>query len=190
MKRPLLLVLIAAALAPAAASAADAYVGASVGRGKSTLDIGTYGSVKERSSAYKAVGGYQFNDTFGVEGGFVRLGETALPRSGTQVTVNPKSYYLAGTASLPLNAQVKLFAKLGAVRTHSKLSVACCGGNRTSALLGVGASWAASKQISLVIEYEDYGKLYKEAGGGLTPQLNADNTLKGSMLSVGIRVNF
>ena len=193
MKKPLLLALIAAAtLAPFAASAADAYVGASLGRGKTKVDISSAYSTKDTSTAYKVFGGYQFNESFGLEGGYVDLDKTVLARSGVQVAVNPRSYYFAGTASLPLSAEVKLYAKLGAVRTHSKLSFNgnSASGNRTSALLGVGASWAVSKQVSLVIEYEDYGKLYSEYSGGLTPQLNGDSTIKGSMLSLGVRFHF
>ena len=190
MKKPLLLALIAAAaLAPFAASAADAYVGASLGNGKTKVDISGAYSIKDTSTAYKVFGGYQFNEIFGLEGGYVDLDKAVLPRSGVRVVVNPRSYYLAGTASLPLSAEVKLYAKLGAVRTHSTLSFGS-GSNRTSALLGVGASWAVSKQVSLVIEYEDYGKLYSEYAGGLTPQLRGDSTIKGNMLSVGVRFHF
>jgi OOP family OmpA-OmpF porin len=186
MKKHLVVVIVAGAtLAPVAAIAGDSYVGASVGRAETRLDVQFPSLAKDSDTGYKLYGGYRYTEILGIEGGVANLGESVIARSGIQYTVKPWSYYLAGRAVLPLNEQFELFGKVGVVRTHPRFGgvggyLMKDTGNETSRLLGIGASFMINKQAAAVFEYEDYGRLIKEGGG----------SLKGKMLSAGIRYTF
>lgn len=143
---------------------------------------------KIRLNAYKLVGGYSFNTNFGVEAGYVNLGKlTEDLGSGVTGTVKGRALYVAGTYTLPVNDQFSVFGKLGITRNSIKAS-ATDGvdtvsekWNKTSPLIGLGASFAITPKLSVVGEYEKFGKTASEAGVG---------HMKADLLSVGLRYKF
>ncbi|MES2025295.1 MAG: porin [Pseudomonadota bacterium] len=193
MKKQLLLAVLGTALvSPLAAHAEGAYVGVNVGRAEQKVSIAE-GSVKDHTTGYKLYGGYGFNQNFGVEGGYVDFGKGSISAtdagSGVTSTVSskPRSFYLAATGTLPLNEQFSLFAKLGVSFNRTKIHFEDTTGdsensskNRTSALIGIGATYNFSKNLALVAEYEDFGKVLKEDGVDL----------KANLLSIGLRYKF
>jgi OOP family OmpA-OmpF porin len=191
MKKQLLVVLLGSALAaPLAAYAEGAYVGVNVGRSDQKLTLDGLGSVSDSGTGYKLYGGYGFNKNFGVEGGYVKLGTGKISYvdgadSGT-VSSKPQALYVAATATLPVNDQFSLFAKVGAAFNRVKLEDVGTAGNssekksRTTALLGVGAAYNVTKAVAIVAEYEDYGKIAKVDGAHV----------KGNLLSIGVRYKF
>lgn len=191
MKKQLLVVLLGTALAaPIAAYAEGAYVGFNAGRAEQKVSI-EEGSLKDNKTGYKLYGGFGFNQNFGVEAGYVHFGK--LSASGTNgvdtasISSKPQALYVAATGTLPLNDQFSLFAKLGVSFNRTKVSTVLNGvpdgsgtENRTTALLGIGAAYNFTKNLALVAEYEDFGKVIKEDGVDL----------KANLLSIGLRYKF
>jgi OOP family OmpA-OmpF porin len=191
MKKQLLVVLLGSALAaPLAAYAEGAYVGVNVGRSDQKLTLDGIGSISDSGTGYKLYGGYGFNKNFGLEGGYIKLGTGKAsyvdgPDSGT-ISSKPSALYVAATATLPVNDQFSLFAKVGAAFNRTKLEAVENGvsssekKHRTTALLGIGAAYNVTKEVAIVAEYEDFGKIAKVDGAHL----------KANLLSIGLRYKF
>lgn len=189
MKTKFIAALIGAAVAfPFAAQAEGIYAGANIGRSEQKLNA-EGASFKDHDTGYKLYAGYQFNNTFGIEGGFTDLRKAEMSVAKVlSANAKTRNFYVAGTATLPLNEQFAVFAKAGFARNHVKATVTEVGfksesesANRTSPLLGIGASYKFDKNVSLVAEFEHYGKVAKGDDG-----LN----LKANLLSVGVRYAF
>ncbi|MBB3118893.1 porin family protein [Pseudoduganella violacea] len=188
MKTKFIAALIGAAVAfPFAAQAEGIYAGANIGRAEQKLNANG-ASLKDHDTGYKLYAGYEFNNTFGIEGGFtdLRKAEASVAKVMSANT-KTRNFYVAGTATLPLNEQFNVFAKAGFARNHVKATVSSIYGsgsdtaNRTSPLLGIGASYKFNKNVSLVAEFEHFGKVAKGDDG-----LN----LKANLLSFGVRYKF
>jgi OmpA-OmpF porin, OOP family len=193
MKHRFNLVAVALALSAAGAHAADAddITGPYVGAGFGGSAFGTQGlsspkiSSDERGRALKIYGGYQLNDNFGVQGGYVRLGklEDRFSVGGTSVaqSVSGRSLYLAGTGRLPLGDSFALTAKAGlsfgkASGTNALPAADSLVGRKRSLMLGAGAEYRFSRDFALTVDYERYGKL--------------SNKVKADALFVGGRFSF
>lgn len=178
MKTKLIVALIAASAASFAQ--AQSYIGANVGRSEMKLSMDGIGSFKDTDNGVKLYGGYQFNPTFGVEAGYNNLGKGSILND--TVTAKPESVYLAGTAAFPIDQKFSVFGKLGAARTRTKINAGGDSFNEfhNTAVVGIGASYAFTKEISGVVEYENFGKIVKESG----------DSLKANLISVGVRYKF
>lgn len=185
MKNTILFAMLAALVGTAAAQSQGAYVGGSVGRAEQKL---SFGDIKDNDTGFKLFGGYNFNQNFGLEGGYVDLGKLERSGNGARVSFEPTSAYFAATGTLPLDAQFSLFGKAGVASTEVKANAAA--GNltvddkatRTSAYLSVGAAYAINANLSVVAEYEYFGKVAKFE--------DSDDNLKANMISVGVRYKF
>lgn len=181
MKKIIGAILAAAALSPVLAQAQQSYVGVNVGTAEQKGELGIF-SGEEDDTAFKLYGGYQFNANFGVELGHAWLGKAEFPLSGTVLTTKPRALYVAGTATLPLNAQFSLFGKLGVTHNRVKYETFGLSGRTDStnrALAGIGAAYAFTPTVSGVIEFEHYGKMNDDGG-----------SIKARFLSAGIRASF
>lgn len=182
--KQLVLTLIAAAIA-APAFAGNAYVGGSIGRAEQKVSIEGL-NLSESDTGAKIVGGYQFTPMVGVEVGYADLGKIEISGGGERVSAEPKSFYVAATGTMAVSPVVNAFVKLGAARSRTDLFAAGRGyaysdkQSDTSLLAGIGASFAINKQLSLVAEYEHFGKVISEDG----------ESLKADLLSVGVRFQF
>lgn len=182
--KQLVLTLIAAAIA-APAFAGNTYIGGSVGRAEQKLSAAG-ASVSDNDTATKIVGGYQFTPAVGVEAGYAILGESNIVGGVYSAGAEPKSFYVAVTGTMPLTPVIAGFVKLGAAHTRTDVFASDRGYfysarvNNGSVLAGIGASYAINKQLSLVAEYEHFGKIVSEDGV----------SLKADMLSVGVRFQF
>jgi OOP family OmpA-OmpF porin len=183
MKKVILAVLLASSAASAMAQ--NAYVGASVGRGEQKADIGPL-SFKDKGTAFKVFGGYQFTQHVGFEAGYVKFGEAEVSGNGASLSAEPKSFYTAGTLTLPINEQLSAFAKVGAASTRTTVTASIKGqsesvkNTETTAMFGVGVGYAFTPAVSVIAEYENFGKIAKDDGG----------TLKADLLTIGVRVKF
>lgn len=181
MKKLIAAVVAAAALAPLASQAQQSYVGVNVGRSELKTEAGIFGN-EETDIGYKAYVGHQFNPTFGIEGGYVWLGEIDTPLSGIVASTKVRSIYLAGTATAPLNAQFSLFGKLGVAHHRVEYGVFGDYGDTEStnrAFAGVGVAYAFTPTVSGVLEYDHFGRASKDGF-----------RIKANLLSVGIRASF
>lgn len=128
------------------------YIGLSAGRSDTNV------SGDNKDNAFKAYVGYDFNKTWGIEGGYADLGSPQYTAGRGDET----AWFLAGKGTLPINNQFGLFAKLGATRNKLSLN----GDNsRTDLLAGVGAEYSFNKRVGLRLEYEDFGKFGDDANG-------------------------
>ncbi|CUI03660.1 outer membrane beta-barrel protein [Massilia antarctica] len=182
MKNTLAIAMLAAASVPMAAHAESYYVGAGIGSVDQNLSIDKFGSVSDRDVGFKLFTGYNFDKNFGIEAGYTDFGKAEFVRRGEKNRA--RSFYAAGTATLPLGEKFALTAKLGIAKNRSKLIIRGEGDQtekKADALLGVGATYAFTKTISAFVEYENYGNIMKPAG---------NNSLKATVVSTGMRFSF
>jgi OOP family OmpA-OmpF porin len=183
MKKHLLVALVGTALTlPILAQAEGAYIGASVGRAESDLNIEGF-SLKDSDTGFKFNAGYDFTPNFGVEVGYADLGKPSIAIAGDRATAEPISYYLAATATYPIDQHFSIFAKAGVTKNRTTVSAPGFADEKlkhTSAILGVGGAYNFTKNIAVVVEYENFGKTIDEQGANL----------KTDMVSIGLRYKF
>lgn len=166
--KKIIFALIAAATAMGSAQAAGPYVGVGV----ATADHnGVPGTTNSSADGYKAsgkiFGGYDLDQTWGVEAGY-----TDVRKSDSNYTLNGlpghaesdgHSFYVAGKATAPINDQFSVFGKLGAARNKSTLTsntdpVLNRSESKTEAYGAVGVQYNLNQKVALTAEYERYGK--------------------------------
>ncbi len=192
MKKQMLAVLVGAVVAlPVVASAQSAYIGLNAGKATQKVTVEGDGSAKDDFNSYKLYGGYNFNNNFGIEGGYAHLGtlDATFISGGNRndFKIKARSIYLAAVGTLPINEQFALFAKAGLSANRVKVSWTENGvfqgsgsESRTSPMFGLGAKYNFSKSWSVVAEYENYGKTLKSDG----------DHLKTHAFSLGARYSF
>jgi OOP family OmpA-OmpF porin len=191
MKNQVLAALVGAALAfPLIAQAEGAYIGANLGRANQKLSIEDAGSVKDNGTGVKIYGGFDFTKNFGAEAGYINFGKGEVSVTDGLDTVSissrPRALYLAATGTLPLNDQFSLLAKLGVARNSTKVVGTINGDSesetfkRTTAVFGLGVAYNVTKNLAIVGEYENFGKVLSEDGANL----------KADLISVGVRYKF
>jgi OOP family OmpA-OmpF porin len=183
MKKHLLIALVGTALIlPAAAQAEGAYIGASVGSTESKFnDSGI--SLKDSDTGFKLTAGYDFTKNFGVEIGYADLGKPSISNGTDMAYAEPRAYYLAGTATYPIDQAFSVFAKAGVTNNRTKVGGTGISSEKfthTAAMFGLGAAYNFTKNVAAVIEYENFGKTVDEQGGNL----------KSDMVSIGLRYKF
>ncbi|GGC11483.1 hypothetical protein GCM10007205_20800 [Oxalicibacterium flavum] len=191
MKKQLSLLAFGIATAlPLSAFAEGAYVGVNAGRANHKVHFDDGESAKDNATGYKLYAGYNFNQNFGVEGGYTHLGkysdswDDGAGDSGSE-TIKGRALYVAATGTLPLSEQFSLFGKLGVTQNRVKASIvengnfASASKSRTTGLFGVGASFHFSRNLAAVLEYENYGNVKF-----------SDVKLKANLVSIGLRYAF
>jgi OOP family OmpA-OmpF porin len=189
--KKLIFALIAGATAMAAAqaqtTAPHAYLGAGVASADHNYSLP--GATNVSSDGYKAsgkvFGGYDFNQTWGVEAGY-----TDFRKSHADYTLNGNagraeskghSFYVAGKATAPINDQFSIYGKVGAANNKRTLTATDPVLNRdvskTELYGAVGAEYKLNQQVGLIAEYERYGK-------------SKDFGAKADVLTVGAKYNF
>ncbi|MES3020750.1 MAG: porin family protein [Pseudomonadota bacterium] len=183
MKNTLLLAAVAlAATFPIAAQAVEgAYIGASVGRTEHKLRLGTI-SLKDADTGFKFVGGMKVDENIGLEAGLVALGEGQISGNGMFVKAKTNAAYIAGTVFYPASAKVDVSGKLGFTHNRVKATSSLVSGKESTnaVVFGLGVAYSLNKNVALVAEYENFGKLFSEQG----------LKLKADMFSAGVRYAF
>ncbi|NJD36136.1 MAG: hypothetical protein FIA96_15125 [Betaproteobacteria bacterium] len=199
-------------LAMASAFAGDWYVVGSVGQAKaqdsgaSDIDreliaagvTGLASSVDDTDTGYKLQVGYNFTKNWGIEGGYVDLGEMTYKATGRigAVAASAKAraevtgWNIAGVGTLPINEQFSLFGKLGAIYADVDVKATATGGGISAsdhasttdwkANFGVGATYKFNKQWGMRAEWERFDNL----GDNNTGKTDVD------LLSVGVVFSF
>jgi opacity protein-like surface antigen len=162
------------------------YVGVALGAafGNREIDDSNSSNDEHLGQGTKFFGGYQLTETFGVQAGYVRL-KTLNQNTGSgttlvEQTVTGHSTYMAGTARLPLGESFALTGKAGVsfgkvTDTHPSTTNPLLG-SKTSLLIGSGIEYMLSREWSLAVELESYGKIARQ--------------VKGNTLSIGTRYTF
>lgn len=168
----LIVALIASVAAMSAAHAQQATPRAYVGVGVASADHqdSLPGATNVDADGYKAsgklFGGYEFNRTWGVEAGYTdfRSSNVTYSLGGVPGSGETKghSLYVAGKASMPINEQFLAYAKLGVARNKNELETVNAVMNRseskTEAYGALGLQYNINQDVSLIAEYERYGK--------------------------------
>jgi opacity protein-like surface antigen len=151
--------LITAAAAMSAAQAQQLPRGY-VGAGATSSTEGKY------KAGGKLYGGYEFNQTWGVEAGYTDFGKKGqdYTLNGTTGRAETKghSVYLAAKATAPLNERVSVYGKAGLANNKRELTATNAVLNqdvsKTEAYGAVGLQYNVNEQVALTAEYERYGK--------------------------------
>jgi OOP family OmpA-OmpF porin len=187
-------VVVAALSAPAfAAEQQGWYLGASAGYAKNTIsniEHPTGISEKTRNTGFKVYGGYQFNPYWATEIEVISLGKyTANYPAGANyhASVKTTGIGISGIGMLPLSEQFGLFGKLGVLnkytqaQAYSDYGYASENKITTVALLGGGAEYHFTPNLTLRAEYEYFGK---------TAVSKDDIKITNSLLSLGMHYRF
>lgn len=161
--KKLIFALIAGATAMSAAHAEGPYVGVGIATASRNYSAPA-GATNVSDDGYRAsgkiFGGYDFDQTLGVELGYTdfRNANTTYTTGTTTNTVSHggHSTYLAGKATAPLNEQFNVFGKLGIAQT--KIESTGRSDNNTEGYLAVGGEYKLNKNVAFTLEYERYGK--------------------------------
>jgi OOP family OmpA-OmpF porin len=203
--------LCALTLLPFAAEAADGfYVSGSIGyslfrddssREQADAAIGSAGATVSSSNldrndvGYKVQVGYQFNDYFAVEAGYVDLGkeEYTAHISGGRVNVEGKAsgYNLDAVGSYPFGNGISLFGKFGLINAEVKVDISASGPGGSASdsesvtkvkqVYGVGVAYELYQNIAIRAEAERYANL---GAGDKTGETDVD------LFSVGVSYRF
>lgn len=158
---------LASALFSGAASAGDIYVGLSrTTPGEATANFANAKNVENYNTPHsgKLYGGMALSDRYSVEIGYGLFGtwKMADPTPGSSATANLSSelLYVAGKANMPLGESFDLFGKFGlAANKYSMESSTQSPSSKSFVrpMMGFGAGYRITKQISGVLEYNYYG---------------------------------
>lgn len=172
MKKQFTLIALSAALA-APAFANGFYVGADMGRTKLAVSDSEFGGHRYDDS-WALTGGYQFNDHIAAELSYRSLSK--LNQQYGSWSVNHKLSAVEATAvgSFPLSDKFALFGRVGVVHVKGKTTiregslVEVESDSKNRAMLGLGARYAVTQNISLRSEYIRYAKMEDVAISTLT----------------------
>lgn len=179
------LVAATAAIGSAQAAGPGGYIGLGIANADHSASIpGTTASSSDGwKTSGKIYGGYDFDQTFGVELGYTDFRSSdysytlnGVNRTGTS---DGKSYYVAGKATMPVNEQFSVFGKLGAANNKRTFNDPVFSGSDTKTELyaGVGAQYNFNPKVAVSLEYERYGK-------------NQDIGAKSDVITLGARYSF
>jgi OOP family OmpA-OmpF porin len=176
MKRIAIAALLAsfvAAPALAANNTGKAYIAGDLG-------FATYSNMSPypNPGMVRIAGGYHFSPMLAAEIGYTSFADSTFGYG----TLSASSFQVAGVLSLPLNAKFDLLGKLGLANNSEKETVYpgySASYSHSSILFGVGAQYHLDSQLSIRVQYEDYGDFD-----------NYFKPMKATTVSVGVVYNF
>ncbi len=179
------LVAATAGISAAQAGTPGPYIGVGIANADHSASI--TGASSTTSDGWKTsgkiYGGYDIDQTFGVEVGYTdfRSSDYSYTLNGVNRTGSSdgKAYYLAGKATAPINEQFGVFGKLGVARNERSFNDPVFSGNnrKTELYAGVGAEYNFNPKVSVSLEYERYGK-------------NQDIGAKSDVITLGAKYKF
>ena len=164
---------LVAALAMAGPAAAQLYLGAHIGQAEYKEGCLGTGECDDADTAWKFLGGFQFNKFFAVELGYYDFGEA----SSGNVKIEGEAFELVAVGSFHLNESFSVYGKIGGYQ--GKLKGAGLDEDSTDVTYGIGARWDFTKRLGVRAEWQRYESL----GGGLV-ETDLD------VLSIGIIFSF
>ena len=142
------------------------YVGGSIGQSKfkdSCAGIGGAGvSCDDKDTAWRILGGYQFNRNFAAELGYHNLGETKASAPGVDAKIKATAWELVGVGMWPIANQFGVYGKLGAHHSEAKLdsNVGVSGKDTGNGLtFGAGLQYDVMPALGLRAEWQRYQKV-------------------------------
>jgi OmpA-OmpF porin, OOP family len=190
MKAQLAILSLAAALAtPALAQDVGFYVGAHIGQseaGDACSGVAGAGvSCDDKDTAWRILGGYQFNRNFALEFGYNEFGEVSASGPGGNVTIEATAWELVGVGMLPLADKFSAYGKIGLYRGETDATVNVPGfssssESNTDLTFGIGARYDFTKSVGVRAEWQRY----QDIGGGDIGEDDLD------VISIGVIFRF
>lgn len=126
-------------------------------------------------TAYKIQFGYQFNQHFAIEGGYVDLGKATYKATFDQGSatgsIKARGPNIGFLGSIPATDSLSIFLKLGAINAtaETKLdSVGIAAAIQKTLIrpnVGIGANYAINDSLSARVEYEQFYGIGDDKGG-------------------------
>ena len=186
-----IILLAVASLVAAPAAAQGFYVGAHFGEATYKGSCDDVSTCDNSDTAWRVLGGYQFNQNFAIEAGYADLGEIS-GRDNTgfgtgTATAQATAMDVVAVVMLPLANRFGLYGKAGIYRAEVDTHVSLPGLGSDSAsesnngfTFGAGVSFSLAQNIALRGEWQRY----REVGGDETGEDDID------VLSVGVVFRF
>jgi len=168
--------------APAAAQDQGWYAGLHLGQSnaKDACDgIGGGGvSCDDEDTAWRILGGYQFNKNLAAEFGYSDLGEASASGPGGSASIESTAWELVAVGSWPFTPNFSAYGKLGMYRGETDASAPGVSESESNTDLtyGLGVRWDFTKNLGVRAEYQ----IYKDMGGGNIGESDVD------VISVGV----
>jgi OmpA-OmpF porin, OOP family len=155
-------------------SLSSAYIGGSIGQAEYKDGCAGVANCDEKDTAWRILGGYQFNRYFAAELGYHNLGEASAPAGAIEGT----AWELVGIGSYPLVDKLSVYGKLGLYR--GELEGPGVEETNSDLTYGVGLQYDLLKNVGLRGEWQRYSKM----GGGNIVETDVD------VLSLGVVYRF
>jgi len=122
------------------------------------------GSCDDSDTGWKIFGGYQINKFFGVELGYVTLGEAKFTRTGagvpTTASIEPTGFQLAAVGTWPITDRFAAFGKVGFFSGDPDLkcsgALLCASESGTELAFGAGVKWDFTRNVAVRGEWERF----------------------------------
>lgn len=114
-------------------------------------------SIDLTGTGYKIFGTYMFNDYFGIEGGWLNLGDPSDTVAGFDVELDADAFDVFAVGALPVSDSFDLFAKAGMLAWDASISIDGFGEDSDSGedlALGFGGRFTGASGFGLRAEYE------------------------------------
>lgn len=135
--------------------------------------------------------GYQFHPNIAGELGYTYFGDSTADYVGYgTATAKVRSLHAAIVGIAPINNELSLFGKLGLASNKANLSstgtvtLTKSSVSKTDTYFGLGVLYNLDKQVSMHVQYQNFGKFSSESVSGGT---NLPST---SAISIGASYNF
>ena len=136
---------------------------------------------------FRIAGGFNITPNWAMEVGYSKFGDSTVTVPGYgSATVTASSFQFAAIGILPVTTQFDVIGKLGIADNKETDSVTITGTVNVSAdfsqrdlLIGIGAQFHVSSQLSIRVLYDDYGKFD-----------DYSSPMKASSISLGVVYNF
>lgn len=164
---------LVAALAMVGPAAAQLYLGAHIGQAEYKEGCLGTGECDDADTAWKILGGFQFNKFFAVELGYYDLGQASSGNS----KVEAEAFELVAVGSFPLTDRFSVYGKIGGYQ--GKLEGAGFDEDSTDLTYAIGARWDFTKRLGVRAEWQRYEGL---GGGNLETDID--------VFSIGLLFSF
>jgi OOP family OmpA-OmpF porin len=155
------LLLSSAVAAPAFAADNGFYAGLNLGRSSVSTPSGVV-LTKKNDTVYGVIGGYQFNQNWGVEAQYTGAGK--IPT--TTFSGKADTFSVAAIGTMPVSDTFSLYGKLGYASTKSKVSGAgVTGATRGAATYSLGVQYNATPDVGIRFGWDRYGATINDAAG-------------------------
>ena len=158
----------------AAQSESSFYIGGTVGQSTLKGSCSGVDGCDNTDTAWRILGGYQFNRYFAVELGYHDFGKA----SGSLGDTKAKAWEVVGLASYPLTNEFSIYGKLGGY--NGKLEAPNGDETTNQVTYGAGARYDFTKQLGVRGEWQRYHAM----GGDTVAKTDVD------VLSVGVVYRF